>query len=135
MSVQILTDLESDRAAIYDSTREWALGPIFIGEECVEQAEVFLRWLDSGAAKRTMATGSHRAFPLGGTDGTDARHYTPPDLKLPWETFLAFAVDEDGCLNELLDCHDCGHWCRFQGAPARCLHCGSLNTTTTKEPA
>ncbi len=48
MGCRILSDHDSQQAALYCSTSDWAFGPVFTGDrehDAVERAEAFLRWI------------------------------------------------------------------------------------------
>ena len=55
MGVRILSDRDSDQAALFCSTTEWAFGPIFHDDgdhDADERAEAFCRWLGAREPRR-----------------------------------------------------------------------------------
>lgn len=101
MAVGILYDIKEDMAVLYDSTSDWAFGPVFYGDEADEKALSFRQWFISGAALNRARELAIHTLPFAWNDGDDPRDYRAEDLERLYGEWRNRYCDRDGNLRSL----------------------------------
>lgn len=98
MAVNILYDAAADMAVLYDSTSDWAFGPVFYGDVADEKAVAFRAWFwNGGALERAVQLGISPQ-PYAWCDGDDPRDFTAADLERLYGEWRDLFCDPDGNL-------------------------------------